>query len=381
MVFSSNKRILLSVALILIVSSGVIAVYFLGIGETESPTNFTFTKHTLAEPTHASSASCIDLDGDSDTDILGVIDSTFSWWENLGSANFEYHVIADDIPSALFLKGVDLDLDNDIDLVGNTFDTHQLIIFINDGTQTFSNQTISDTFNGGISISFADINGDSYPDIVACAYEDDKVCWFENNQDLTFTERIIADDLEMSNRACVVDFDFDSDLDIIAQGLTTGEIMFYENDGSQNFISHVLYIATGMVHGVSPADLDGDSDIDIAGCTISGDGSVFWLEYLEDEGLIYFEMHDLTIDFEGANYISSIDFDFDGDFDIVASASECEEIAIWENLGGNAFRKHNITGFAAATFTIADLDGDGDLDILGITHHPAEFAWFENTST
>ncbi|MFW9768250.1 MAG: FG-GAP repeat domain-containing protein, partial [Candidatus Thorarchaeota archaeon] len=220
-----------------------------------------------------------------------------------------------------------------------------------------------------------------YPDIVACAYEDDKVCWFENNQNLTFTERIIADDLGMSNRACVVDFDLDGDLDIVAQGLTTGEIMFYENDGSQTFSSHVLYIVPEMVHGVSPADLDGDSDIDVAGCTISGDGSVFWLEYSEDEGMIYFEMHYLTIDFEGANYISSMDFDFDGDIDIIASASECEEIAIWENLGGNTYRKHNITGFAAASFRIADIDGDGDLDILSITHHPAEIAWFENTST
>jgi WD40 repeat protein len=220
----------------------------------------------------------------------------------------------------------------------------------------------------------------SSSDIVACAYEDDKVYWFENNQDQTFTERIIADDLGMANQACVVDFDLDGDPDIIAQGLSNGEIRFYENDGSQSFTSHVLHIVPGMVHGISPVDLDGDSDIDIAGCTISGDGSVFWLEYIDDEGMIYFERHDLTIDFEGANYILSMDFDFDGDSDIIASASECEEIAIWENLGGNAFRKHNITGIAAAKFTIADLDGDDDLDILSITHHPAEFAWFENTS-
>ncbi|MFW9926941.1 MAG: FG-GAP repeat domain-containing protein [Candidatus Thorarchaeota archaeon] len=379
-IFSKNK-ILLGVLLIGIISTGLLVVYFLDIGGTGSPSEFTFTKHTLAEPNHASSISYIDLDGDSDIDILGVVDGIFSWWENLGSANFEYHIIADDIPSAFFLEGIDLDLDNDVDLVGNTFDTHQLIIFINNGSQSFSNQTISDTFNGGLSISFADINEDTYPDIIACAYEDDKVCWFENNQDLTFTERIIADDLGMSNRACVVDFDSDGDLDLIAQGLTTGEIMFYENDGSQNFISHVLYIVSGTVHGVSPADIDGDSDIDIAGCTISGDGSVFWLEYLEDEGMIYFEMHNLAIDFEGANYLLSMDFDFDGDFDIIASASECAEIAIWENLGGNAFRKHNITSFPAATFRIADLDGDGDSDILSVTHHPAEIAWFENTST
>ncbi|MFW9768835.1 MAG: FG-GAP repeat domain-containing protein, partial [Candidatus Thorarchaeota archaeon] len=187
MVVFSNKKILLSIVFIVIISTGVIAIYFLGSGGTESPTELTFTKHTLAEPEHASSISYVDLDGDSDIDILGVADSIFCWWENLGGADFEYHIIADDIPSAFFLEGIDLDLDNDIDLVGNTFDTHQLIIFVNDGSQSFSNQTISNSFNGGLSISFGDINGDTYPDIVACAYEDDKVCWFENNQNLTFT--------------------------------------------------------------------------------------------------------------------------------------------------------------------------------------------------
>jgi hypothetical protein len=128
--YFSSKKTLLGVALIVIISTGVIAVYFLGIGGTESPTEFTFTKHILAEPDHASSISYVDLDGDSDIDILGVSDGTFCWWENLGSAHFEYRIITDDIPSAFFLEGVDLDLDNDIDLVGNTYETHQLIIFI-----------------------------------------------------------------------------------------------------------------------------------------------------------------------------------------------------------------------------------------------------------
>ena len=93
-----------------------------------------------------------------------------------------------------------------------------------------------------------------------------------------------------------------------------------------------------------------------------------------------FELHYITNNFEGANYVMSKDFDQDGDADVIVSSFDREEIAVWENIGEARFQKHIAVRFPAAYFKIADLNGDNDLDLLSVNHHPPEFVWFKNIS-
>jgi len=89
----------------------------------------------------------------------------------------------------------------------------------------------------------------------------------------------------------------------------------------------------------------------------------------------------LHSNYDGANYVNCGDLDEDGDIDILASASGCDQLAYWENLGNKIFRKHVITtNFNGCRLSPVDIDFDHDIDIIAVARNPGEFAWFENSS-
>jgi hypothetical protein len=89
-----------------------------------------------------------------------------------------------------------------------------------------------------------------------------------------------------------------------------------------------------------------------------------------------------------------VDMDRDGDMDVVAALGgvgyavvpkEGHQIAWYENrgeVGGDgAWRKHVIGDVFEGAFeaVAADLDGDGDVDVVATGFRPGRVAWFENS--
>ena len=65
----------------------------------------------------------------------------------------------------------------------------------------------------------------------------------------------------------------------------------------------------------------------------------------------------------------------------MGSAADSKQLVYWENLGEYNFVKKIITAdFPGVGIFLADLDGDTDIDVLSMSHHPSEYVWFENTS-
>lgn len=79
------------------------------------------------------------------------------------------------------------------------------------------------------------------------------------------------------------------------------------------------------------------------------------------------------------------DVDADGDTDVVGVGSAGEDVGWWENQGGDGvvWVKHVVapmgTFSAAVALQAADLDRDGDLDIQAV--RPGALGWWENAST
>jgi len=82
--------------------------------------------------------------------------------------------------------------------------------------------------------------------------------------------------------------------------------------------------------------------------------------------------------------VRTADIDDDADTDVIAAAINRNEIAWWENDGNVPIQwtKHSITGsFTGATgIDIKDVDGDGDLDVLGAAQFANSIRWWENTN-
>src|SRR5690554_7240991 len=88
----------------------------------------------------------------------------------------------------------------------------------------------------------------------------------------------------------------------------------------------------------------------------------------------------LIINYLLSNKTRPVHLDNDGDIDVLASAYFSGEIVWYENLDGQGnFSARKVVDIIPKTFSViaADVDSDGDLDIIGVSDDHGLF-WFEN---
>jgi hypothetical protein len=82
-----------------------------------------------------------------------------------------------------------------------------------------------------------------------------------------------------------------------------------------------------------------------------------------------------------ATCVHSADMDGDGDMDVLATSSGDDKVAWFENLGGGLFSTEviltNLADMAQSVYT-ADLDGDGDLDAISASLGDDNVSWYRN---
>jgi hypothetical protein len=69
---------------------------------------------------------------------------------------------------------------------------------------------------------------------------------------------------------------------------------------------------------------------------------------------------------DGATSVFAADVDSDGDMDVLSASVNDDKIAWYENDGSQNFTPHTIstTADGAQSVFAADVDGDGDMDVL-----------------
>ena len=90
--------------------------------------------------------------------------------------------------------------------------------------------------------------------------------------------------------------------------------------------------------------------------------------------------------FDGARSVYATDMDGDGDVDIVGAGEENDDISWWINDGNPkqaGWTEYTIdASFDAASSVYAtDMDGDGDVDVLGAAFNGSDISWWENDGT
>ena len=328
----------------------------------------------------SSSSSFADVDGDGDQDLViaGSYDALL--YINDGSGNFTEDAGAG-------LTGVndcscsfaDVDGDGDQDLVITGFDGsagadgYTAILYSNDGDGNFTDAGAGLTGVRDGSSSFADVDGDGDQDLVIIGYDsaDYTAILYINDGDGNFSDAGAG--LTGVDRGSIsfadVDGDGDQDLVITGLGSTSPIAVLYTNDGAGNFTDAAAGLTgvRGSSSSFADIDRDGDQDLVITG-EDSGTNKIATL-YINDGDGNFTE--DAAAGLTGVDGSSSCfdDVDGDGDQDLLITGSDSTNrptIALYSNDGeGNYFKWFvDMEGTSSGSSSFADVDGDGDQDIV-----------------
>ncbi len=182
------------------------------------------------------------------------------------------------------------------------------------------------------------------------------------------------------------DIDGDGDIDLVGTSVETGEVSWWEriDEAATEWNRHSIDSLFTGASSVWAADIEGDGDIDVLGASKTQFEAFDITLWMNGDGLGQ-SWSALVIDggFDGARSVCTGDVDGDGDLDILGAAAYSDEIAWWENIDGSAIEwtRHTIgESFDGAwSVSASDMDSDGDLDVIGTAYYLDAVALWNNT--
>jgi hypothetical protein len=256
---------------------------------------------------------------------------------------------------------------------------------------------LSDAIPNPAHAEVVDLDRDGIKDLLVAnlgfAFPTDKrfgsVVWLRGGADGSYRPFTLAGGLGRVADVQGADFDGDGDLDLIVAEfgwLETGSVLLLENRtteaGRPTFVTSTVDARHGAIH-VPVADLNGDGRPDFVALISQEHERV--VAYLNEGGCRFLprEIYAAPHPAFGSSGIQLMDLDGDGDLDVLMSNGDSLDSHLlrpyhgvqWlENRGTYPFQSHPLTSFYGAQRAVAaDVDGDGDLDIVAVSFLPGSY--------
>ncbi|MBD3368728.1 hypothetical protein GF402_00005, partial [Candidatus Fermentibacteria bacterium] len=205
-------------------------------------------------------------------------------------------------------------------------------------------------------------------------YVDTDVNWSDSpgnlNLQIKVVEHLVFENWEEPRSLYAEDINGDGYIDIVSASYAFDEDVRWwknENGSGTSWTHHVVDLSFRGGHGIQAEDINDDGYMDIVGAA-RDDNDITWWENDDGSGTSW-TTHLIEGYFERAFAVHAEDINGDGNMDVVGAAYDVDEITWWENDDGSgtSWTKHlidgNIDGSPSSVYG-EDLDGDGDIDVL-----------------
>ncbi len=345
--------------------------------------NFSLTSGNPFDSIKYGAIDVADIDNDSDMDIIisgenNDLDRITELYVNDGLGNFSgtlNDTVFDGMKNGdIVFQDVDYNGTADLAIVGeNQLGQNISRLYLNNGSGIFTSSTSSTIASADkSSLAFGDVNGDNFADLFIIGQFDTRL--YTNNGSGVFTHSLADTVFKSTSNGAIgfSDIDGDNDLDILMTGelWPAGLAEMYYNDGQGHF-SFVSGTAFNGGDLVALADIDGDNDLDafIMGYNYNFDYNSYL--YLND-GHANFTPWDSTSILPLQNAAADFaDIDGDGDQDLLVCGglltSGHKRTRLYTNNGAGVFSLVSGTPFVYVEdgdVEFADIDGDNDFDVL-----------------
>lgn len=193
-------------------------------------------------------------------------------------------------------------------------------------------------------------------------------------------QNVITVAADRAEEADAADLDGDGDVDVLSASSFDDTIAWYENLGAGAFgARQVISASVDQAESVQAADLDGDGMLDVLAAAGGTDDELSWFRNLG--GGAFGPAQSIATAFGSPQAIRAADLDGDGDQDVLAASIDAGSVLWFRNAGDGSFGAGIVITSAAAGVADVradDLDGDGDADVLSASFLDDKVAWYEN---
>lgn len=346
-----------------------------------------------------SAMAAADLDGDGDEDVVAAHAHTdslalfFQAGPGVFSGDPE-RIGHESLDQPVAVAAADLDGDGRVDVVSANRHSDNLTVFLQLGPGAFGPEPLvlgnpEDT-NGCAHVTAADLNGDGRLDLVSANSESDSLTVFFQDGPGEFAaapDRSLTSDALLGPVSVAAgDLDGDGDSDLISANRESDNVTLFFQDGPGDF---VLSPAGPLVDGalndpaaVAAEDLDGDSDLDLVVASTGSDYLVLFFQtaprrFVSPPGG---KLTDAALGEPAA--VAAADLDGDGDVDLVSANQQSDTLTVFLQHGRGQFvlQRRGILAADPETLArprsviVADVDGDTNPDLVSAN------VWSENVT-